>query len=102
MNASDEMSLEECLEDLYQLGMIQGEHNINWADEYNLLEYSKTYYNKTRAIADKYNINYNSCLDNYREDDDEEEYQLWDKSAFHMNELIRKHIKNIMDNACSG
>ena len=40
MIKSNEIILKECLKDLYKLGIIQGEHNINWTDEYNLLEYS--------------------------------------------------------------
>ena len=97
VSTMNEMTLNDCLKDLYQLGMIQGEHNINWSDEYNLLEHSKTYYDKTKAIADKYDINYNSCIDDYREHDDEKEYCLWDKSASHMNEIIREHILNVIN-----
>jgi len=43
-----EKTLEESLNDLYRIGVIQGEHNINWADEYNLLEHSKNYYKKIK------------------------------------------------------
>ena len=84
------MNLEDCLDDLYQLGVIQGEHNINWQDEYNLLEYSKNYYNKTKAIADKYGITYKDLP----EDSDDEEYWLWDRRAFDMNENLINLIKN--------
>ena len=92
----DNVVFENCLKDLYELGIIQGEHNINWADEYNLLEYSKTYYEKSKAIADKYAIKYNTCLEDYREEADDEEYLLWDRSAFDMHEMIQKHILNII------
>ena len=44
------IQLKNCLDDLYQLGVIQGEHNINWADEYNLLEHSNEYYHKTKRM----------------------------------------------------
>ena len=91
------MNIENCLKDLYQLGIMQGEHNINWEDEYNLLEYSKNYYNKTKAIADKYNIDYNNCLEDYREDDGDDEYWLWDRLAFAMNEIVREHIQSILN-----
>lgn len=97
MIKSNEITLEDCLKDLYHLGMIQGEHNINWTDEYNLLEYSKNYFRKTKAIADKYNINYNVSIEDYREYDDEEEYYLWDKLTFHMNEIVKEHILNIIN-----
>ena len=60
-----ETLVKDCLDDLYQLGMIQGEHNINWADEYNLLEHSKQYYHKTKSIADKYHIDYNDSAEDY-------------------------------------
>lgn len=46
---------------------MQKEHNINWTDEYNLLEHSKNYYNKIKTIADKYGIEYNRTLEDYRE-----------------------------------
>ncbi len=97
MIKTNEISVKECLKDIYQLGMIQGEHNINWTDEYDRLEYSKTYYIKTKIIADKYNINYNTSIEDYRKNDQEEEYCLWDKSASHMNEIIKKHILNIIN-----
>jgi len=58
---------EECLNDMYRLGVVQGEHNINWTDEYNLLEHSKNYYNKIKTIADKYGIECNRTLEDYRE-----------------------------------
>jgi hypothetical protein len=96
MNKRNEISLKDCLKDLYQLGMIQGEHNINWTDEYGRLEHSKNYYNKTKTIADKYNIKYDTFIEDYREYDGEEEFCLWDKSASHMNEIIREHILKII------
>ena len=98
MDKTDEITFQGCLNDLYQLGVIQGEHNINWTDEYNLLEYSKTYYEKTKAIADKYNINYNTCIEDYRENDDVEENWLWDRMAFNMNEIIRQHLLIVIKN----
>ena len=88
--------LKDCLNDLYQLGVIQGEHNINWADEYNLLEHSKEYYNKTKSIADKYTIDYDISLEDWRESDDEEEYCLWDKLSSHINEITKEHILNMI------
>ena len=98
MIKSNEIILKECLKDLYKLGIIQGEHNINWTDEYNLLEYSKNYFNKTKTIADKYNINYNTSLEDYREYDNEAEYYLLDKLTSHMNEITKEHILNIIKN----
>ena len=98
MIKSNEIILKECLKDLYKLGVIQGEHNINWTDEYNLLEYSKNYFNKTKTIADKYNINYNTYLEDYREYDNESEYSLLDKLTSHMHEITKEHILNIIKN----
>ena len=98
MIKSNEIILKECLKDLYKLGIIQGEHNINWTDEYNLLEYSKNYINKTKTIADKYNINYNTYLEDYREYDNESEYSLLDKLTSHMHEITKEHILNIIKN----
>lgn len=98
MIKSNEIILKECLKDLYKLGIIQGEHNINWTDEYNLLEYSKNYFNKTKTIADKYNINYNTYLEDYREYDNESEYSLLDKLTSHMHEITKEHILNIIKN----
>ncbi len=95
MNKS-EMPLKNCLDDLYQLGVIQGEHNINWADEYNLLEHSKDYYNKTKSIAEKYNITYDTSIEDYREHDDDEEYILLDRLTFNLNEIIKEHILNLI------
>ena len=98
MIKSNEIILKECLKDLYKLGIIQGEHNINWTDEYNLLEYSKNYFNKTKTIADKYNINYNTYLEDYREYNNESEYSLLDKLTSHMHEITKEHILNIIKN----
>ena len=92
-----EIQLKNFLDDLYQLGVIQGEHNINWADEYNLLEHSKRYYHKTKSIAEKYSIDYSDSPEDYRENDDEEEYVLWDKMAFNINEITKEHILNIIN-----
>ncbi|MBE6496730.1 MAG: hypothetical protein E7Z81_00365 [Methanobrevibacter sp.] len=77
--------------------MIQGEHNINWANEYNLLEHSKEYYNKTKSIADKYNIDDEISLEDWHESYDEEEYLLWGKLAFNINEITKEHIMNIIN-----
>ena len=93
--------LEECLEDLYRLGIIQGEHNINWTDEYQLLEHSMKYYEKTKSIADKYDIKYSNCLEDYRDDEDDEEYLLWDRLAFTVNEMTRNHIHKIIKGTVS-
>lgn len=87
------------LDDLYELGVIQGEHNINWTDEYNQLEYSKEYYLKTKNIADKYNIDFDDSIENYRENGDEDESILWDRLAFHINEITKEHILNIIVDA---
>jgi len=83
---------EECLKDLYLLGLIQGEHNINWTDEYNLLKHSKNYYHKIKTIADKYSIRCNKTLMDYCEDEDENEYMLWDRWAFDLHEMTKDHI----------
>lgn len=88
---------ENCLNDLYRLGVIQGEHNVNWADELNQLEYSKQYYAKTKNIADKYNIDFDASIEDYRENGDEEEALLWDRLAFHINEITKEHILNIIE-----
>ena len=92
-----EIQLKNCLDDLYKLGVIQGEHNINWADEYNLLEHSKRYYHKTKSIADKYSIDYSDSPEDYRENDDEKEY-VFDMNGFLYNYYLackdRKRAKN--------
>lgn len=80
----DEQNVEECLKDLYELGLVQGEHNINWADEYNLLEHSIRYFKKTQDIVDKYGIKCNKTLEDYCERDGEKEYVLWDRMTSHM------------------
>ncbi len=87
-----EKRIEECLDDLYRLGVVQGEHNINWTDEYNLMEHSKNYYLKIKTIADEYGIVLDGSLEDYREDSDDEEYYLRDRMGFHLNEITRKHI----------
>lgn len=86
-----EKTLEECLKDLYKLGVVQGEHNINWADEYNLLNHSKNYYDGIKAIAEEYGVVLDSSPEDYREEEDEE-YLLWDRMGFHLNEITREHI----------
>ena len=91
-----EKTVEECLNDLYLLGVVQGEHNINWADEYKLLEYSKNYYDRMKAIAQEYGIDSDGCLEDYREDRDDEEYLLWDRRGFHLNETTREHILKML------
>ena len=91
-----EIQLKNCLDDLYKLGVIQGEHNINWADEYNLLEHSNEYYHKTKSIADKSSIDYSDSPEDYRENDDEKEYVLWDKLASNINEITKEHILKII------
>ena len=87
-----EKTLEESLNDLYRIGVIQGEHNINWADEYNLLEHSKNYYKKIKTIADEYGVDFDFKLEDYREDSDDEEYYLWDRLAFDLSEKLKEHI----------
>lgn len=57
-----EKTLNESLNDLYRIGVIQGEHNINWADEYNLLEHSKNHYKKIKTIADEYGVGFDFKL----------------------------------------
>lgn len=87
-----EKTLDESLNDLYRIGVIQGEHNINWADEYNLLEHSKNYYKKIKTIADEYSVDFDSKLEDYREDSDDKEYNLWDRLAFDLSEKLKEHI----------
>lgn len=96
MNKSNN-KLEDCLNDLYQLGKIRGNYNTNWTDEYGRLELSKNYYNKTKAIADQYNINYAALIDDYRENNDEEAYCLWDKLTLDMQDILKKQIQNIIN-----
>lgn len=91
-------NVEECLKDLYELGLVQGEHNIKWADEYNLLEHSISYFKKTHDIVDKYGINCDKTFEDYRESDGEKEYVLWDRMASHMVENTKERILlGIMD-----
>lgn len=85
-------TLDESLNDLYRIGVIQGEHNINWTDEYNLLEHSKNYYKKIKTIADEYSVDFDSKLEDYREDSDDKEYNLWDRLAFDLSEKLKEHI----------
>ena len=87
-----EKTLNESLNDLYRIGVIQGEHNINWADEYNLLEHSKNHYKKIKTIADEYGVGFDFKLEDYREDSDDEEYYLWDWLAFDLSEKLKEHI----------
>lgn len=91
-----EKTVEECLNDLYLLGRVQGEHNINWADEYNLLEHSRNYYDKMKNVAQEYGIGLDCCLEDYREDSDDDEYLLWDRMGFHLNEITREHILKML------
>ena len=87
-----EKTLEESLNDLYRIDVIQEEHNINWTDEYNLLEHSKNYYKKIKTIADEYGVVFDFKLEDYREDSDDEEYYLWDRLAFDLSEKFKEHI----------
>ena len=87
-----EKTLDESLNDLYRIGVIQGEHNINWTDEYNLLKHSKNYYEKIKTIADEYDIGFDFKLEDYRESSDDEEYYLWDRKAFDLSEKLKEHI----------
>ena len=91
------MNKKDYLKDLYRLGEIQGEHNINWSDEYNLLEYSKDYYEKTMTIASKYNITCTNSLEDFREYNGEPEYMLWDKFAFKIHSITKEHIESLID-----
>ena len=51
-------------------------------------------YNKIKTIADKYGIECNRTLEDYREDEDDEEYFLWDRWAFDLHEMTKEQIKN--------
>lgn len=84
-----EKTLEECLDDLYLLGQVQGEHNINWSDEYNLLEHSKNYSDRMKAIAQKYGI---ECAGDFANGD----YDFWDKLGFQLHELTKEEILKIV------
>lgn len=90
-----EIQIKNCLDDLYQLGVIQGEHNINWTDEYNLLEPSNKYYHKTKNIANKHGRSIEIFPEDYRVND-EEKYALADKLGFNINEITKEHILNII------
>ena len=81
---------EEMINDIFKLGLIQGEHNIKWEyDEYNRLPHCKDYYKKINAIEKKYGINYESFIE---KDEDEDEYKLLDRKAFYLLETIMEYI----------
>lgn len=90
------MNMNELLRDLYELGKIQGEHNERWKDEYDRDESSSEYLRKVQEMADKYNIEYNDNLDNYKMYDDEEICYAEDHLGFELLEEIRVYLmKNI-------
>ena len=81
-----EKTLGQCLDDLYLLGQVQGEHNINWADEYNLLEHSQNYYEMIKAIGLEYGVECGdlSIKDGY----------LLDEMAFELHEKVKDEIRD--------
>lgn len=85
-----EKTLEECLDDLYLLGLVRGEHNVNWADEYNLVEHSKNYYDRMKAIALRYGVD---CANLSIE-----EAYLLDEVAFGLNEKVKEVIRDRIEN----
>lgn len=56
------------------------------------MEHSKNYYKKIKTIADEYNVDFDSKLEDYREDSDDKEYNLWDRLAFDLSEKLKEHI----------
>ena len=57
-----------------------------------MLEHSKNYYKKIKTIADEYSVDFDSKLEDYREDSDDKEYNLWDRLAFDLSEKLKEHI----------
>lgn len=81
-----EKTLGQYLDDLYLLGQMQGEHNVNWTDEYNLLEHSQNYYEKIKAIGLEYGV---ECDDLNVVDG----YPL-DEMAFELHEKVKEKIRD--------
>ena len=81
-----EKTLGQCIDDLYLLGLVQGEHNINWADEYNLLEHSQNYYEKIKAIGLEYGVECGDLevVDGY----------LLDEMTFGLHEKVKEAIRD--------
>lgn len=81
-----EKTLGQCLDDLYILGPVQGEHNINWTDEYNLLEHSQNYYEKIKAIGLEYGVECGDLevVDGY----------LLDEMTFGLHEKVKEAIRD--------
>lgn len=78
--------------DLINLVHLQGIYVAQWMDEYSREEICEAFLNNMIDFAKDYNIKYNSDLEQYRESKEDEKYELQDRLAYDLYEVIRNHI----------
>lgn len=48
------------------------------------------------SLAEKYHLNYDKNLENYIEDEDDPEYKVMDTMGFELQEIVEKHLLEIL------
>lgn len=88
--------LTQVLRDLMDIKYQDGLHTGRWEDEYGR-EYSSTaYLDEMESYAKKYQIYYDDELENYRDEDHENEYQMKDAMGFEIQLILEKKLVNLL------
>ena len=86
----------ETLRDLCDLHYENGLHTGRWEDEYGREESCEEYLTTMVALAEKYHLSYDKNLENYVEDEDNPEYYAMDTMGFELQEIVEKHLLEIL------
>ena len=82
------------VKDLIRISKRQGEHEGRWdADEFNREEECEDYLFVMMSYADDYGIRYGE-LEDYREFDDDEEFELQRNLGFYLFEKLSEKLMN--------
>lgn len=91
-----EAMYDEILRDLCDLHYANGLHTGRWEDEYAKEESSEEYLATMVALAEKYHLSYDKNLENYIDDEDDPEYMAMDAMGFEIQEIVEKHLLEIL------
>lgn len=86
----------ETLRDLCDLHYANGLHTGRWEDELAREDSCEEYLATMVSLADKYHLEYDKNLSNYIEDEDNPEYHAMDNMGFELQELVEKHLLEIL------
>lgn len=88
----------QLINDLYRIAEIQGEHTGRWSNEFAREDSSEYYLEKMEMYAETYGISYDDNLEHYRYYDEDLLYELQDRLAGKLHELLKdKIIKQLLE-----